>query len=421
MNLSRIFKRENASKPVEAEATEVRGGSFGNNSVQVSSSAAALSVAAFQRAIVLRANTMSQLLMQYQRLDRDGGNYVVDNESRGGGMGSRINYMLQIRPNPTMSAPVFFRQAMMNVDLQGNAVIYVEREFDGEIKNFWLCSFASYNILDNKYQITYNGIGGMKTKSGVKAEEIIHLKGVLSSDNGLTGIALLKYGAKTLSLAATNDKLVLENASKGGKMKLLVQEDKQVGFGLGRANKKELEKVTKQLQDDIYSQDVVLLNNIASVTPISQNMQQQEIQSARQFSVKEIARITGVPPILLMDDSNSSYKSPEASTQEFLLRTIAPIIREWEAEFNAKLLGPENFGIRRFHLCEKPLLRLDPKATADVAKIQLECGIKTVNELRAEQDMSCIEGGDEALVSTNLQKASDIKVGQPTVKEGGTV
>ena len=85
---------------------------------------------------------------------------------------------------------------------------------------------------------------------------------------------------------------------------------------------------------------------------------------------------------------------------------------------NSKLLGREGMPAHRFHLCEKPLLRLDPTGSANVAKIHLETGIKTVNELRADYDMPRVEGGDKALVSTNLQEVSNMKVN--TAKGKGT-
>lgn len=412
----KITNNEGTPPPQQDTSQTAKGGSFGSVcGVEVNSPSSALDIAAFQRAIVLRANTISQLKWQYQKVDKTGGNYVEDTR---GEEARRINYLLQIRPNPLMNAPAMFRQTMMDVDLQGNAVIYIERDIvDFSIRRLWLCSSASYDIIKDRYAIAYNMPGGMVVKT-VESYEVIHLKSPISDDHGLSGVSLLRHGKKILGLAATNDALVYENASKGGKLKLLVQEEKKMGLGLGMASKKEIEKVTRQLNDDIYNQDVVCLSNVVGVTPISQNMQQQGVQMSRQFSVKEIARITGVPPILLMDESGGSYKSPEAATQEFLLRSIAPIIREWEAEVNSKLLGFEGYGTHRFHLCEKPLLRLDPIGSANVAKIQLETGQMSVNELRKEQDMPTVEGGDKVLVSTNLQEVSKMKVN--TAKGKGT-
>jgi HK97 family phage portal protein len=179
-----------------------------------------------------------------------------------------------------------------------------------------------------------------------------------------------------------------------------------------------MKSVADRVQDDIYERDVVIIPNVANVTPISQNAQQMELMESRKFSVREIARMTGVPPILLMDDSNSSYKSPEAATQEFLLRTIQPAIREWENELDSKLLTPQEYGRRRFHVCEQSLLRLDPKGQADLYKTLLEIGVTSPDELRYKYDLPSILNGDKHYISTNLAEVGSEKL-RGHEQEGG--
>jgi len=128
-----------------------------------------------------------------------------------------------------------------------------------------------------------------------------------------------------------------------------------------------------------------------------------------------------VPLVLLMDYTNNTYKAPEQAMQAFLQHTIAPMARDLEQEFNAKLVGPAAFPTLRYAFNEDSLMRLDPKGRIEIAKIQLETGIKCVNELRAEYDLPAIGAeGDRHLVSTNLQPLDDLKVGKnQQTKEGG--
>lgn len=434
MNIFDIFKREQTQAPVPAFASipqtdtaeevatpQNTGANFGIQKVSVGSADAALRIAAWYRGVELRANTMSQLLMQYQRFDTKGQNFVQFSR---GDRAKRMNYLLQVQPNPTMSWSVMMRQSEINIIHDGNAVWYIERD-GGEEVGFWLCSSASLNPIDMTYTISYNTYGGVMTKTAVPASDIIHIKNTFTQNNGLVGIPTLAFARDVLTLAATNERQTLETVGKGGKMKLLVQEEKAASFGInGRASKKELQKITDQLNEDIYQKDVVLLNNIAGVTPISQTSQQQELQAIRDMSVKDIARLLGCPLSLLMDYSNSSYKTPEAASQELLNRCVAPRIREWEDEFNAKLIGPEGFGKLRFHLCELPLLRMDLKQQADIDKLHLETGVMSVNELRSRYDLPAIDEGDRHYISTNLAEVGSQKLsGQPsindTTQEGG--
>jgi hypothetical protein len=103
---------------------------------------------------------------------------------------------------------------------------------------------------------------------------------------------------------------------------------------------------------------------------------------------------------------------PEHATQEFLLRTIQPIIREWEDELNSKLLTSEDFGKRRIHVCELPLRRLDAKGQAEIDKMHLETGWSP-NQILAQYDLPSIPNGDKHYISTNLAEVGSAKLSEP--------
>jgi hypothetical protein len=116
----------------------------------------------------------------------------------------------------------------------------------------------------------------------------------------------------------------------------------------------------------------------------------------------------------MMESEGSSYKMPEHATQEFLLRTIQPRIRKHEDELNSKLLRDYDFGLRRIHVCELALRRLDAKGQANIDKIHLETGWSP-NEIRAQYDLPAIPEGNDHYVSTNLAVA-----GSEKLKSNGT-
>jgi len=117
-----------------------------------------------------------------------------------------------------------------------------------------------------------------------------------------------------------------------------------------------------------------------------------------------------------MLDTNSHYTTPTNATLEYMQRTVQPDIIEMEQEFNRKLLTRDDFGKRRIHMCEQPLLRLDKEAQAKVDQLQLQTGAATVNEIRQQYDRPAVEGGDTIYVSTNLAELGSEKLrgGQPT-------
>ena len=234
------------------------------------------------------------------------------------------------------------------------------------------------------------------------AKDVMHFKNVFLTDDYYMGLPTLDFAFKSLQIAATADDQALQDVAKGGKHKILLREEKQPSMGTQRNSPNELRKTVKRFEGDWQGHDVVLLDNVLDPTIISQTAQQLQLLENRGFQVSDLARILGVPRIMMMEDAGSSYKMPEHATQEFMLRTIQPRIREWEDGMNAKLLTAGDFGKRRIHVCELPLRRLDAKGQAEIDKIHLETGVNTVNELRNQYDLPSIADGDEPMASANL-------------------
>lgn len=406
-----------AEQAVQQQGTS--GGDYSYNAVGIDSATKSLGIAAYYRGVELRARTMSQVIIEYRMKSKSGGNFTVDNFGANG----KLNYLLHVRPNPLITSAEMLKQIEIKRILSGNAFVYIERDYNGTPLYFWLCQSAAFNPMTNTYSINYYSDKGVVSLVKVPAVNVIHIRNTFTDESGMIGRATHVYARSVLSIAATNDKLVLDNAAKGGKLKLLVQEQKDSTWGVGLANQQELKKAAKRLNDELYSDDVVMMTNVAQVTPISQSLINQDVSVMRNFSVREVSRMIGVPPALLGDAGNSSYKTPEAAMQEFLQWTIQPNIIELENELNAKLLTVDDYDKREIHVCDRNLLRLNPKASAEVDKLRLETGVKTVNELRAANDQPRVKNGDDVYVSTNLAVAGSEKLkgnaGTPSPEKGG--
>lgn len=415
----RLWTREATTQPV-AEAAQggqqqSEGcGNYAENTVYVGSPGKALTIAAWYRGVGLLMRTMGQLVPQYQRKNREGGNFVENVYGKAG----VLNYKLQVRPNPIMTATTFWQQVEYMKVMTGNALVYVERDSDGEPMNFWLASGGTYNEVTGDYILNYLSDIGQKTIT-VHRSDVLHWANTYHYPGSIWGIPTLQFAAETLSTQATENRQVRENAAKGGRFKLLVQEKDAPGMGIrGRADQAQLRKITRQLGKEMYEGDALFLNNVASATPFSMNAQQMQLLEQLGFGVAEVGRFLGVPLSLLMDYSNSSYKTPEAATQELMQRTIQPQIGEIEDELNSKLLLPGDWGSRRFHVCELPLLRLDMKSQTEIDLKRLQTGWSP-NEIRSQYDMPAIDGGDDHYVSTNLAVAGSEKLkGGVTAAEG---
>lgn len=369
-----------------------------------------LLVPAWCRGVSLIMQTMGQMQVQWQRMNGEGGNYVEDKW----GIGRKINYLLQVRPNPLMTASEMQEQIEFRKIYWGNAFVYIERDDYDDPMFLWLCTGGGYDPITDTYNLTYNGMYGPKVLISEPSRNVLHFKNVFLTDDMYMGVPMIWVAMNTLSLAATGNDQALQDVAKGGKMKLLIGESPAQNGGYqavsaGLYNKKQMEKYASEIQEKLYQNDVVALRGLDKVQIVSQTSQQLQLLENRGFEVGEIARILGIPRIMMMEEQGSNYKMPEHATQEFLLRTIQPRIRKHEDEMNSKLLRPEDFGRRRIHVCELALRRLDAKGQAEIDNIHLQTGW-SVNEIRSGYDLPNIPEGDAHYVSTNLAEVGSAKL-----------
>jgi len=380
-------------------------GSFEAKIEHIRGNQGALTIPSVHRAIEVRMKTMAMIVIEYQQL-MGAGKYFRKSMR---GNGSHLNYLLQVEPNPLMSAADLWEQVEYHKIAYGNAFIYVERDEVGEVKYLWLCDSGDYIETNDRYILQYHGLGGLRIIEA-RRSEVIHLANTYRRQGSIMGIPTLEYALRTLTLKATEMGQALETAAKGGRMKLIISEERKGNQGLlsgGMYDKDEVNKYADEVNRKWHTQDVIALQGLEKATPYSMTGAEMQLLESMGYGDVEIARLYGVPKALLMDDSNSSYKTPEAATQELLSRTIAPAAKELVSELQRKLLDERDFERRRFEAKIGDLFMFDRKATAEINKMKMETGVSSVNELRADNNMPQVTGGDVIFVSANLRNINE--------------
>ena len=410
------------------QGAKVTGGSFSERIVYANSPQLALTVSAVYRATELRAKTLGVMPVQYQKKDSEKGNFVTDMR----GLGKRINYLLQEEPNPIMTASSLWELVTINRLMTGNGFVYIERDPMGFPLHLWLVRLGSYDIITGRYNISYLSDNDYVVKVNVPREDVLHFPNTFRMQNGFWGVSTIQYAAETLSLNKTLKNQNLETAAKGGRVKLIIGEEKpasgQGTLAFGMFNKDTMDDYAKELQQKMYAgQDILAIRGLDKVQPISMSAAEMQAVESMGLSYDDVARFWGTPRPLLMLDTNSHYNDYQNATMEYHTRTILPDKTDMEKEIFRKLIGWQDYGFRRIHICEKPLLAMDPERQAKVDQLLLQNGTKTPNEIRQEHDMPAVENGGTPLASANLmtldaliaksEAATTLKPGNYTVAE----
>ena len=426
-NLFRYRQREAPQTPgvpsstMPPEPQKPQGADYMERIAYTRSPQQALLVAVVYQAVRLRSDVMSVMPVQYQKKDFEGGNFVQDMR----GLGKRINYLLQEEPNPIMTAADMWRLVEINRLLYGNAFIYIERDEFGFPAQLWLIKECGYNINNATYaSITYLTDQGYMTKTNVPASEVMHFPNTFRYPNGW-GIPTLQYANETLALNRTIKQQSLETAAKGGRIKGIISEKQpnqgQGTLAFGLLNQGEVQKTAQDMQRMFYSgHDIVSMHGLEDFKNLSMTSQDMQMFEQLGGTNDDAARFFGTPRPLVMLDTNSHYNDYQNATMEFHTRTILPQKNGNEKEIARKLIGFKDYGVRRIHICEKPLLAMDPERQAKVDMLNLQTGACNVNEIRQEHDRPSVENGDVPMASANLMTLDALiaKSGTTELKPG---
>ena len=439
-NFFDIFKKREAPTPTASvpgvpsstmptETPKVEGGDYQERIVPVRSPESACFVSAVYRAVTLRGDTMSVMPVQYRKKDFERDNFVQDMR----GLGKRINYLLQEEANPIMTAPDLWNLVELNRTLMGNGFVYIERDEFGLPLHLWLVKECGYNINTATYaSIVFLTDKGYRTEVNVPTSDVLHFPNNFRYPNGW-GKSTLIYAFESLTLNRTLRSQALDTAAKGGRIKGIISEKQpsQQGVGTlayGMLNQTEVQKTAQEMQKKFYSgHDIVSMHGLESFQNLSMTSQDMQMLEQLGITYDDCARYFGVPRPLLMLDTNSHYNDYQNATMEFHTRTILPLKNRNEKEIARKLIPFKDYGTRDIHICEDPLMVMDPERRAKVAQLKMQSGLCTVNEARRDFDMPAVEDGDVTMASANLMTlkaliaksdaAQQLKPGTYTVEE----
>lgn len=315
---------------------------------------------------------------------------------------SKIDNLLNIRPNPYMTATTFWGTVELNKLHYGNSYIYIEADKNGFPRYLWLLPSDQMEIwIDNRGILgSLNAVWYVWTdqRNGKKytfeMDEIIHLKTHISFD-GLSG-APIKDILKTQISSGKNSIGFLNKLYRNNMFgsKVLVQYT-------GELNKAAEEKLAKKIESFAKAQ------GSGKFIPMPFGMQAQlldmKLADAQFFennrtSALQLAAAFGIKPNVINDYTKSSYSNSETQQVDFYVNTLQPLFKAYEQELTYKLLTPRELGEGyRLEINEKMLFKMDNKTQAEVYSKYLTNFAMTPNEVREDLNLPYIEGGDTLL------------------------
>lgn len=131
-----------------------------------------------------------------------------------------------------------------------------------------------------------------------------------------------------------------------------------------------------------------------------------EFSEVRREQVREIARAFNVPPALLYETSRATWSNFEQSHRDFITNTIRPWLARWQAAYSHVLLASEEKGNFSIEAVTNDFESADLASRATIYSQFRASGIRSVNEIRALENLPPVPGGDfyeNPFTTTRLQ------------------
>jgi HK97 family phage portal protein len=305
----------------------------------------------------------------------------------------QLDYLLSVSPNPNMTSLGFIQTMEVMRNTFGNA--YAMKNYD---KNMVVESLHILNpalvepaIEENTKELYYriNAPGGVYH---VHNHEMIHVRHISMEYKGISPIDVLRNTINFDNQIRTINLNQMNNAIKASFVL-------KVGANLDREKKEAL----KAQFEEFYSKNggVIIIESGYSLDPVKSDFIDTKLFEAEKITRSRVALVFGIPGYKFGEETRAGN---EEQAIGFVQDALLPVVRQYEQEFNRKLLSPaEHQKGYTFKFNIGGLLRADTKTRADFYFKGIRSGFLTPNEARAWEELPSLPGGDRLLSSRDLQ------------------
>ncbi|MDE3797607.1 phage portal protein [Sinorhizobium meliloti] len=353
----------------------------------------AMQLATVWACIKVTAQAVSCLpLHMYEK--RDGDDHVrVD--------GGDIGEVLTDSPNQDQTPLEFWESMVAWLVTQGNA--YAEKVSTGRRLSALqpLASTQCMPVRQTDGTLIYRFNDRGKAED-LPRDKVFHLKGfgqgIKDPDLGLSPIA---YGVNSLGSAMSAEEAAGKMFGNGMQASGVLSSD-QI---LKQPQREQLQKIMAAYSGSSKAGKLMILEAGLKYQQLSLNPDDAQMLETRRFSVEEMCRWWGTPPIIIGHASEGQTmwgSGVEQIMLSWLTLGIDPICDRIEARIKKQLVRPT--GNRRLfaEFNREALLQMDSTAKANFLSSMVQNGLMDRNEGRAKLNLSNRDGADQLTAQTNL-------------------
>jgi HK97 family phage portal protein len=321
--------------------------------------------------------------------------YTSKNGKRELARDALLYQLLHDSPNARMTPVEFWVAMLLNLLLRGNAYARIERGANNEAIALWPMSAdqVEVHVLGDGSVVYRYAIGS--NIAVLAAESILHIKDI---GNGTIGLDRLDHMRATTSEAANSQTAASNLFANGGKPSGILMIDRV----LKPEQREAIRKNFGQMAEGSTSRLVVLEADM-KYQQVNLTPEDQQLIETRRFSVEELCRWFGVPPVLVGHSNVTAWGSGiEQLIDGFYKFTVRPALVRIEQAVTKRVLTPAQRARYTVEFSFDALLRASLKDRMEIYAKGAQNGIVTRNECRQLENLPPVDGGDQLTAQTNL-------------------
>jgi HK97 family phage portal protein len=355
------------------------------NDRAASTEAGALSISTAWSCVNILAGTQASLSLNLFRPGPDGRSVAMD--------GHPLAEVLADSPNADQTPLDFFEFVCASLELRGNAFSEVERRSDDSV--IALDVPIPPQLVEPRrradgaieYRVSRNG-----RQEIIPQDRMFHVRGF--GGNPLGGLSTLQFAARTLGFQIGVESSASQLVSNGVKPPVSISVERDLNPDQVRE--------ARQLIAEGYagahnSGKPYFAHSGQKIEALNFNIEDQLMLKGRGFGVEEVCRFFGVPPFMVghTEKSTSWGTGIEQQMRMFYTLTLRRRLKRIEQAIAKQLFTADDRAAKlkaKFNV--EDLLRGDSKSRGDFYASGLQNGWRTINEVRALENLPPVEGGD---------------------------
>jgi HK97 family phage portal protein len=328
-------------------------------------------------------------------------------------------WRLMRRPNSFQTSLQFIQHYLISKLTTGNTYVLLLRDGRGVVNEMFVLDPKSVQVLVSEeggiyYRVGKDTLAGMSGPITLPARDILHDRAA-TFWHPLVGVSPLFAAGVS---AMTGARIMMHSERFFGNMA-------RAGGALVAPGKIEPD-VAKRLQTEWENNygakglgKTAVLSNGLEFKPITINAVDAELVNQLRWTVEDVARVYRVPGFKLGDLNKVSYRNSEQMARDYFQGCLSYHIEAFEQAMDLALELPEGVEVE-FDLA--PLFRMETDTRYTAHKTALNAGFKSINEVRQEEDLPPVKGGEEPRVQMQylpLSMADGTLINAPGQAPGG--